>query len=113
MIREQVCRAERRRLEGRNDPQQAMSSLPLSAEGVSTYPPKASRLYITGLRDANIQAYCEWQQPQGNESWKDEFRKACEIDELSDLVYFKAQADIRYWVHNYYVMWMGKEALIA
>jgi hypothetical protein len=87
MIREQIYRAERRRLEGQKGhnrlasessyppititnvlpaqtPQQAISSSLPSSEGMSTSSANASRLNITGLRDANVQAYCDWQQSQ-------------------------------------------------
>ncbi|KAH1596332.1 hypothetical protein KXX44_006639 [Aspergillus fumigatus] len=79
----------------------------------------------TCFRDANVQAYCDWQLSQvENGLWKDEFRKACEvaledgldldqINELSDPEYFKNRGvkwgiarrfvkDIRYWADNYY-----------
>ncbi|PGH02176.1 hypothetical protein AJ80_08899 [Polytolypa hystricis UAMH7299] len=146
MIRDQIYRAERRRIEGQkshnrlvsesNYPpititnvlpaqtsQQAISSSPPSSEGMSTSPANTSRLNITGLRDANVQAYCDWQQSQvGHASWKVEFQKACDvalddgldldqIDELSDPEYFKNRGvkwgiarrfvrDIRYWAEN-------------
>lgn len=146
-IREQIYRAERRRLErqkGHNHltsqsnyppititnvlpaqtPQPAMSSPPPFSEGMHIDSVKPLRLNMTGLRDANVQAYCDWQQSQvGNESWKDEFRKACDvalndgldldlIDELSDPEYFEDRGvkwgiarrfvrDIKYWVDNH------------
>ncbi|KAI2853490.1 hypothetical protein CBS11350_228 [Aspergillus niger] len=148
MIREQIYRAERRRLEGAKSrsrlpsesayppititnvlpahaTQPGMSSSPPAPEDASTCSTKASRLKIAGFRDANVQAYCDWQQSQvANESWKDEFRKACDvalgdgldldqIEELSDPEYFKNRGvkwgiarrfvrDIRYWVDNFY-----------
>ncbi|KAL3489585.1 hypothetical protein BJX62DRAFT_226498 [Aspergillus germanicus] len=124
MIREHVYRAERRRIEGAKGhkrltsesayppititnvlpaqtTQQAMSSLPPSSEDTFASSAKTSRLNITGLRDANVQAYCDWQQSQvGHEAWKVEFQKACDvvldnglrldqIDELSDPDYFE------------------------
>ncbi|PGH30702.1 hypothetical protein GX50_06515 [[Emmonsia] crescens] len=147
MIHEQIYRAERRRLEGQKShnrpasestyslititnvlpaqtPQPAMSSSSPSSEGMHIYSAKPPRLNITGLRDANVQAYCDWQQSQvGNASWKDEFQKACEvalddgldldqIDELGDPEYFKNRGvkwgiarrfvgDIRYWADNH------------
>lgn len=90
---------------------------------MSTSSASASRLNIAGLRDANVQAYCDWQQSQvGHASWKVEFQKACDvalddgldldqIDELSDPEYFKNRGvkwgiarrfvrDIRYWAEN-------------
>ncbi|KAL3470097.1 hypothetical protein BJX99DRAFT_251466 [Aspergillus californicus] len=92
MIREQIYRAERRRLEGQKA--------------------NASRLNLTGLRDANVKAYCAWQQLQ----------KACDvaldngfdldlIDKLSDPDYFEKRGvvwgiayqfikDIRYWAET-------------
>lgn len=146
-IHEQIYRAERRRLEGQKGhnrlasesnyppititnvlpaqtPQPAMSSPPPFSEGMHISPIKPLRLNITGLCDANVQAYCDWQQSQvGNESWKDEFRKACDvalndgldldwIDKLSDPEYFEDRGvkrgiaqrfikDIKYWVDNY------------
>ena len=149
MIREQIYRAERRRLEGQKGrsrltsestypppititnvlpaqaTQQVMSSSPPTSEDRYICSTKASRLKLAGFRDTNVQAYCDWQQSQvENESWKDEFRKACDvalgdgldldqIDELSDPEYFKNQGvkwgiarrfvkDIRYWVDNFY-----------
>lgn len=148
MIREQIYRAERRRLEGQKGrnrltseptyppititnvlpaqtPQQAMSSSPPLSEGESPCSTKASRLSLPGFRDANVQAYCDWQLSQvENELWKDEFRKACavaledgldldQINELSDPEYFKNRGvkwgiarrfvkDIKYWADNYY-----------
>ncbi|KAL2826367.1 hypothetical protein BJY01DRAFT_241374 [Aspergillus pseudoustus] len=147
MIRDQIYRAERRRLEGQkghnrissesNYPpititnvlpaqpsQLAISSSPPSSEGISTSSANSSRLNITGLRDANVQAYCDWQQSQvGHASWKVEFQKACDvalddgldldqIDELSDPEYFKNRGvkwgiarrfvkDIRYWAETH------------
>ncbi|GLA56178.1 hypothetical protein AnigIFM63604_005048, partial [Aspergillus niger] len=80
--------------------QPGMSSSPPTPEDTSICSIKASRLKIAGLRDANVQAYCDCCQSQvANESWKNEFRKACDvalgdgldldqIDELSDPVYF-------------------------
>lgn len=148
MIREQIYRAERRRLEGQNGrsrltsestyplititnvlpaqaTQQGMSSSPPISEDASTCSTMASRLVLAGFRDTNVQAYCDWQQSQvENGSWKDEFRKACDvalgdgldldqIDELSDPEYFKDRGvkwgiarrfvkDIRYWVDNFH-----------
>ncbi|OJJ65576.1 hypothetical protein ASPBRDRAFT_201703 [Aspergillus brasiliensis CBS 101740] len=156
MIREQIYRAERRRLEGQKSrsrlpsesayppititnvlPAQAtqpgMSSSPPTPEDASICSTKASRLKIAGFRDANVQAYCDWQQSQvANESWKDGFRKACDvalgdgldldqIDELSDPEYFKNRGvkwgiarrfvrDIRYWVDNFYCSVDGGES---
>jgi hypothetical protein len=78
-----------------------MSSSPPSSEDTFASSAKTSRLNITGLRDANVQAYCDWQQSQvRHESWKVELQKACDvalddgldldqIDELSDPNYFK------------------------
>ncbi|KAL2371270.1 hypothetical protein RJZ57_004276, partial [Blastomyces gilchristii] len=106
-------------------PQPALSSSPPASEGTHVvYSAKPPRLNITGLRDANVQAYCDWQQSQvGNVSWKDEFRKACDvalddgldldqIDELGDPEYFKNRGvkwgiarrfvgDMRYWADNH------------
>jgi hypothetical protein len=103
MIREQIYRAERRRVEGQkgrnrptsesayppititnvlpaHDSQQGMSPSPPSSDDASISSTKASRLKITGFRDANVQAYCDWQQSQVEyELWKDEFRKACDV----------------------------------
>ncbi|CAK41748.1 hypothetical protein CBS115989_3613 [Aspergillus niger] len=156
MIREQIYRAERRRLEGAKSrsrlpsesayppititnvlpahaTQPGMSSSPPAPEDASTCSTKASRLKIAGFRDANVQAYCDWQQSQvANESWKDEFRKACDvalgdgldldqIEELSDPEYFKNRGvkwgiarrfvrDIRYWVDNFYCYVNGGES---
>ncbi|KAF9884069.1 hypothetical protein FE257_002299 [Aspergillus nanangensis] len=147
MIREQIYRAERRRLEGQKGhtrltsestyppititnvlpaqtPQHAMSSSQPASEDTPTYSAKAMRLNIKGLRDANVQAYCDWHQSQvGNESWKVEFQKACDvalddgldldqIDELRDPGYFKDRGvkwgiarrfvrDIRHWADNH------------
>lgn len=87
MIRDQIYRAERRRIEGQKSHnhlvsesnyspimitnvlpiqtlQQAISSSPLSSAGMSTSSANSSRLNITSLRDANVQAYCDWQQSQ-------------------------------------------------
>ncbi|KAL4937299.1 hypothetical protein BDV06DRAFT_227080 [Aspergillus oleicola] len=148
MIREQIYRAERRRLEGQKGhnrlasesayppititnvlptqtSQQAISSSSSSpsSEGMSTSSANTSRLNLTGLRDANVQAYCDWQQSQvGHASWKVEFQKACDvalnngldldqIDELSDPDYFESRGvkwgiarrfvkDIRFWAET-------------
>ncbi|KAL2802920.1 hypothetical protein BJX63DRAFT_425707 [Aspergillus granulosus] len=141
-----IYRAERRRLEGQkghnrvssesNYPpititnvlpaqtsQQAISSSPPSSEGMATSSASTSRLNIAGLCNANVQAYCNWQQSQvGRASWKVEFQKACnvaldnsldldQIDELSNPEYFKNPGvkwgiarqfirDIQYWAEN-------------
>lgn len=126
IIREQIYKAERRRLEGQKGHgcpstesgygpinitnvlpaqtgQPAMSSASPSSE--STLVPSVSplRLDIPGLRDAAVQAYCDWQQTKvGNEEWKNEFQRACDvalddgldleqIDELRDPEYFKSR----------------------
>ncbi|KAL4775271.1 hypothetical protein BDW60DRAFT_179786, partial [Aspergillus nidulans var. acristatus] len=60
--------------------QQGMSSSPPISDNASVCSTRASRLRITCFRDANVQAYCDWQQPQvENEMWKDKFRKACDV----------------------------------
>ncbi|KAI9041044.1 uncharacterized protein KD926_007460 [Aspergillus affinis] len=156
MIREQIYKAERRRLEGQKGcsrltsestylpititnvfpaqvTQQGMLSSPPTSENVTICVTKASRLKLAGFRDANVQAYCDWQQSQvENESWKDEFRKACnvalgdgldldQIDELNDPEYFKNRGvkwgiarrfvrDIRYWADNFYYSVDGRES---
>lgn len=104
--------------------QLVMSSPPPFSEGMHINSVKPLHLNITGLCDANVQAYCDWQQLQvGNELWKDEFWKVCDvalndgldldlIDKLSDPEYFKDQGvkwgiaqwfvrDIKYWVDNH------------